>query len=311
MPSISSQIFLSALGKNRSFFGRIGKKIMDIDPPAKRVENTPVLGTRGHYFEVDEVPSMLITPQQSLSDEVVLLHCHGGAYVSGNLLQSRVVASHVAAAASLKTYTFTYRLSPQYPYPAQLEDALKVYQYLLDQGYDPKNIGVVGESAGGNLALALAQYLKGQNQSLPGCLVLLSPWTDLSLQGDSYTNLAEEDQDVTLNLEEITVAAKQFVGEDPTLLGDPMVSPIHGNFTGFPPTQIQVGTRELLLSDAETLTQVMERDKVDVTLLRWEGMPHVFQIYGFPESRLSMRAVGAFIKNHLLPVKEVKDTIDR
>lgn len=307
MPSISSQLFLSALGKNRSFFGRVSKRIMDVNPSAQRVAHMPMLGTKGSYFEVDGVPAMVIAPQQTLGEDVVLLHCHGGAYVSGNLLQSRVVASHVASAACLQTYTFTYRLSPAYPYPAQLEDALKVYHYLLDQGYKPQNIGVVGESAGGNLALALSLYLKQQGQPLPGCLVLLSPWTDLSLQGDSYTKLAEEDQDVTLDLEDIVVAANQFVGEDPSLLVDPLVSPIHGDFTGFPPTQIQVGTRELLLSDGEALAKVMERDQVDVTLLRWEGMPHVFQIYGFPESRLSMKTVGRFIKRHLVPMVQTDE----
>lgn len=305
MPSISSQLFLSALGKNRSFFGRIGKKIMDVNPSGQRVADLPILGTKGKYLEIQQVPSMVITPQHILSDEAVLLHCHGGAYVSGNLLQSRVVASHAASAASITTYTFTYRLSPEYPYPAQLEDTLKVYRYLLKQGYSPHNIGLIGESAGGNLALALSLHLKKHKQPLPGCLVLLSPWTDLSLQGESYSELAEED--VTLDLDEITIAASQFVGDDSDLFSDPMISPIHANFKGFPPTQIQVGTRELLLSDGETLAQVMERDQVDVTLLRWKGMPHVFQVFGFPESRASMRGVGAFIKKHLMGITQSDD----
>ncbi|NLB90406.1 MAG: alpha/beta hydrolase [Clostridiales bacterium] len=173
MPSIKSQVYLSALENNRSFFGRIGKSIMDMNPSGHRVANMPILGTRGKYLSIGDLPAIFVSPQQIKSEKHVLLHCHGGAYVSGNLLQSRVVASHAAASTGLHTLTFAYRLAPEHTFPAQLEDALFAYHYLLDQGYQPNHIGLIGESAGGNLALALTLYLKKEGLPLPGCLVLL------------------------------------------------------------------------------------------------------------------------------------------
>ena len=133
---------------------------------------------------------------------------------------------------------------------------------------------------------------------MPACIALLSPWGDVELTGDSYRDLA--DVDPTLDLATIREAAMGFVGGDVSLMKDPLVSPIHADFHGFPPVQIHAGTKELLLSDAETLAAAMRRDGVPVTLMCWEGMCHVFQIFGFPESRLSMKAIGQFLNEHLL-----------
>ena len=225
------------------------------------------------------------------------MHMHGGAYVSGGLLQARVLASHIAASCCMNVITFSYRLAPEFPYPAQLDDAYSIYQYLLGQGYTPERIALTGESAGGNLALALALRLKQEKMPLPACIALLSPWGDVALTGDSYTALA--DVDPTLDYHTIREAALAFTGGDTALMSDPNVSPIHADFHGFPPVQIHAGTKELLLSDAETLAAAMKRDGVAATLLCWEGMCHVFQIFGFPESRLSMKTIGKFISEHL------------
>ncbi len=298
MPSKQSQRFFATLEKRSPLVGKIGDRVMNINPSGKRVADLPILGTKGHYFTLNNIPSLRILPQQLISKEVVLLHCHGGAYVSGNLLQARAVASYVSSVSNLKTYTFAYRLAPQYPFPAQLEDALILYHHLLNKGYAPENIGLVGESAGGNLALAITLHLKSLGLPLPGALVLLSPWTDLTLSGESYTAL--QSQDVTLNFDFIKESAYQFTAQDENLFTNPIVSPIFADFTGFPPTQIHVGTRELLLSDGEELLKVMKRDEVNVCLLRWKGMPHVFQVYGFPESRSSMRSIGDFLKDILV-----------
>lgn len=119
----------------------------------------------------------------------------------------------------------------------------------------------------------------------------------MELNGDSYRDLAGVDP--TLDLDTIREAALGFVGGDRSLMKDPLVSPIHAEFHGFPPVQIHVGTKELLLSDAEILAAAMRRDNVPVTLMCWEGMCHVFQVFGFPESRLSMKEIGRFITEHL------------
>lgn len=297
MPTRKSQWMLNAIRSNHALVQLLSNRMMDADAPAERVASLPMLGTRGRLVTAGNVPAILVSPGCLSDPRTIALHMHGGAYVSGGLLQARVLASQIAAASCLNVMTFAYRLAPDYVYPAQLEDALCVYEYLLSQGYAPENIALTGESAGGNLALALALKLKKDGRPLPACLALMSPWGDVELTGASYRDLQGEDP--TLDIRMIREAAFAFTGGDGALLRDPMVSPIHADFTGFPPVQIHVGTKELLLSDAQALTDAMQRDNAPVTLLRWEGMCHVFQVFGFPESRSSMKTIGEFLQLHL------------
>jgi acetyl esterase/lipase len=297
MPTKRSQFILGAIRNNRALFDRLSDRMMHMDAPADRVAGLPMLGTIGKLQNVGDIPAIMVSPGCLMDDRTIVLHMHGGAYVSGGLLQARVLASHIAAASCLNVMTFAYRLAPDYPYPAQLNDVMAVYNYLLSQGFAPHNIAFTGESAGGNLALALSLKLKMEGRPLPACIALLSPWGDVEMTGDSYRDLAGVDP--TLDLATIRDAALSFVGGDRSLMKDPLVSPIHADFYGFPPVQIHVGTKELLLSDAETLADVLLRDQVQVTLMRWEGMCHVFQIFGFPESRMSMKTIGQFLRNHL------------
>lgn len=294
MPSRTSQFVLKALKTNREFFGSISDRMMGVNPSGQRVARLPMLGTTGEYISVDHVSAILVSPHTVVDDTKVVLHCHGGAYTSGNLLQARVLASHIAAASSLKVMTFAYRLTPEHIYPAQLDDGMLVYNHLLDMGYAPENIALTGESAGGNLALAITLRLREEGRPLPASLALLSPWTDLLQSGESYATL--RDEDATLDYDGIVEAAHNYVGGDLNRLKEPIISPMFADFTGFPPTHIHVGTKELLLSDADALGAAMQRDGVPVTLVRWEGMPHVFQIFGFQESRVSMKAIGAFLR---------------
>ena len=299
MPTRISQWVINAIRSNRTLFDRLSDRMMHMDAPAVRVAGVPMLGTVGKPMNVGGVPAIMVSPGCLMDDRNIVLHMHGGAYVSGGLLQARVLASHIAAASCLNVFTFAYRLAPEYPYPAQLEDAFAVYTHLLDQGYAPENIAFTGESAGGNLALALALKLKREGRPMPACIALMSPWGDVGLTGESYLEL--KGVDPTLNMATIREAAMAFVGGDVSLIKDPMVSPIHADFQGFPPVQIHVGTKELLLSDAEALAAAMRRDDVSVTLMCWEGMCHVFQVFGWPESRMSMKAIGQFLGAHLHP----------
>lgn len=304
MPTKRSQFILGAIRSNRALFSMLSNRMMHMDAPADRVAGMPMLGTSGKLQNVGEIPAIVVSPGCLMDETTIILHMHGGAYVSGGLLQARVLASHIAAATCLNVMTFAYRLAPDYPYPAQMEDALAMYNHLISQGYRPEKIAFTGESAGGNLALALALKLKAEGRPMPACIALLSPWGDVELNGDSYRDLAGVDP--TLDLDTIREAALGFVGGDRSLMKDPLVSPIHAEFHGFPPVQIHVGTKELLLSDAEILAAAMRRDNVPVTLMCWEGMCHVFQVFGFPESRLSMKEIGRFINEHL-PVYEPEE----
>lgn len=298
MPSKKSQRTLDILRANRRIFQTVSHQVLDgIELTDKAVAELNVFGTKGRLLTGLSMPALLVYPRRVVNQNAILLHLHGGAYVSGNLLQSRMVISPIAAAAKLKGVTFEYRLAPGAVYPAQLEDALEVYRRLLAEGARPDRIGLVGESAGGNLALALTLKLRALGEPLPGALCLLSPWTDLAQTGESYHTLREVD--ATLDADDLFASALSFVGGDREKFTDSMISPIYADFTGFPPTQIHVGESELLFSDSKTLADAMRRDGVNVSLLRWVGMPHVFQVYGFDESRASIKAMGSFLRSAL------------
>lgn len=297
MPSKRSQDVLELIRAHKKMASDIGNGwLMKVDAPAETVARLRVSGTTGAVAAGLDMPAVIVTPDSVERPDAAILHMHGGAYVSGGLLQCRKLISPICAAASLPALTFSYRLAPQYPYPAQLEDALRAYRYLRDEGFSPRKIAFVGESAGGNLALTLALSLREAGEEMPGAIALLSPWVDLAQTGESYTALA--DMDATLDREELMKSAIDFAGS-PERLKDVDISPVYAGFTGFPPVLIHCGTREILLSDSEMLERALLRDGVEAQLVRWEGMCHVFQAFGFEESKAANRQIGQFLKKHL------------
>ena len=190
----------------------------------------------------------------------------------------------------MKVLSFDYRLAPEHPYPCALEDALEVWEYIRQEGWAPDHVIIAGDSAGGNLALALGLCLKDKEE-LPEAFVLFSPWTDLTLQGSSHKERAELDP--ILNAEYMENAVNDYAG-----LGNvknPLVSPLFGDFTGFPPVCIQVGDQEILLSDSEELMNRLEAYQVPVKFEKYEGMWHVFQMSPFKTAIEAMDSVGEFI----------------
>ena len=293
MPTKKSQGMLGLMRSHKKMISGVGSRwIMSIDPPADIVARLRMNGTRAVSVKDFPLPALMITPGSVKKTDGVILHLHGGAYVSGGILQCRAIISPICAAAGLRAFTFCYHLAPQYAYPTQLKEAYDAYQYLLHQGYAPEKIVFAGESAGGNLALALALKLRDEGKTLPGAIALLSPWVDLEQTGESYTALRETD--ATLNGEELLAHAISFAGSE-SMLGDPRISPVKADFHGFPPVLIHCGTREILLSDSEKLEKAMLRDGVAAKLIRWEGMCHVFQAFGFEESKAANRQLGSFL----------------
>ncbi len=297
MPSKRSQETMDLLRAHKKIAAGIGGSLlMKVDVPAEAAARMRMQGTSGAVVEGLQMPALMITPGAVEIPDAVILHMHGGAYVSGGLLQSRRLISPITAAAGVRALTFSYRLAPRFPYPAQLEDALRAYRYLRGAGFSPRKIAFVGESAGGNLALALALKLRDAGEEMPGAIALLSPWADLAQTGESYTALA--DVDATLDGESLLESAAAFAG-GPDRLRDPDISPVYASFTGFPPVLIHCGTEEILLSDAEMLERALLRDGVEARLVRWAGMCHVFQAFGFEESKAANRQIGQFIKSRL------------
>ena len=297
MPTRRSQEMLGLIRAHKKLASRFSQTVlMRAEPPVERVAGMRVSGTTARSVKGLHLPALLVTPEKVEVHGAAILHLHGGAYVSGGILQCRSLISPICAAAGVRALTFCYRLAPQYPYPAQLEDAYRAYRYLRDQGFAAEKIAFVGESAGGNLALALALRLRDEGEKLPCAIALLSPWVDLAQRGDSYKTL--QGVDATLDGEELLQCAIRFSGGEDKLQ-DPRISPVYADFTGFPPVQIHCGTNEILLSDSEQLELALLRRGVKAQLLRWVGMCHVFQAFGFEESRASNRQIGMFLKKHL------------
>ncbi len=223
---------------------------------------------------------------------LVVLYFFGGGHTVGSPEEDIVVAAPIAAGLGARVIAPRYPLAPEHPYPAAVDSAIRVYVALLDQ-HEPEHVLVVGESAGGNLALAMLQRARTEGLRMPARVALLSPWSDLTFSGDSHV----ADRDPTLMMEggELNRAAGLYFGDaDPA---DPLISPIFASFQGFPPTLITTGTRDLLLSDCVRVAAAMRADGVDVDLRIWEGMWHVFEFYrDLPEARASMDQVVAFLR---------------
>lgn len=237
------------------------------------------------------VPADRLTPPGAATDRV-LLYLHGGAYVAYSPRSHRELAARTARAAGCVAVVPDYRLAPEHPYPAAVEDAVAVYEALLQQG---ATVAVAGDSAGGGLALALLQRLRTADRPLPRAVALLSPWTDLALNDPSVSELATED--VLLDVERLRRSGAAYAGVHRAQ--DPELSPVHADLTSFPPLHVEVGTAEVLLSDSTRLAARAEAAGVDVVLHVAEGLPHVFQVFATtPEAQESTDRVGAFLRRH-------------
>lgn len=186
---------------------------------------------------------------QGAYEKYVILYCHGGGYSTGSRLYARTLTTKLAETTSMDVLAFDYRLAPEHPYPAACEDAMKAWDYLMLLGYGARDVIVAGDSAGGNLALSLVLKLKEEQRLLPRGLVLLSPWTDLTASGKTHTTRALVDP--VLDADYLRKMTENYAaGRE---LTDPLISPLFGDFEGFPPTYIQVGDNEMLLSDSTML----------------------------------------------------------
>ena len=221
----------------------------------------------------------------------VILHCHGGGYSTGSSLYARTLTSKLAESTSMDVLCFDYRLAPEHPYPAATEDAMKVWDYLMLLGYGARDIILTGDSAGGNLALSLVLKLKEQGRLLPRGIVLMSPWTDLTSSGKSFETKAEVDPVLDRDYIDRMVAAYA-----PDMdLKQPLISPLFGDFEGFPPVYIQVGENEILLSDSLRLHQALVDANVSVKMDTYKGMWHVFQMSPVKAAREAMDKNAEFI----------------
>ena len=221
----------------------------------------------------------------------VILYTHGGSYVSGSPETHETVICRLAERCRVEVFAYDYRLAPEHPYPAALQDAQAAFDYLLSLGYAEGDILACGDSAGGGLTLALALSLRDRGRPLPAALVLLSPWTDLTESLDSH--FQNEELDPLISSEELREAALLYAGGEE--LTHPYLSPLNGDFHGFPPVLIQVGTDEVLLDDSRELAIRMDAQGVDVYIDIYEGMWHVWHMYDVPEANMAVDKIHWFV----------------
>lgn len=242
-------------------------------------------------IEIEGIDAEWISVNRPHMKKYIILYCHGGGYSTGSAKYARTITSKLAACTSMDVLAFDYRLAPEHPYPAALQDAMKMWNYLMLLGYGARDIIVAGDSAGGNLALALVLKLKEEQRLLPRGMVLLSPWTDLTCSGLSFQQKAEEDP--ILSQEYLYQIRDNYVkGQDFT---NPYISPLFGDLQELPPTYIQVGENEILYSDATRLHQRLVEANVSAHIDTFEGMWHVFQMVPFKAAYEAMDKCAEFI----------------
>ena len=227
------------------------------------------------------------------AQERVLLYLLGGGYLLGSSLGYRALFSSLARAAGARGLALDYRLAPENPYPAAVDDAVAGYRALLDQGFSPGSIAIAGDSAGGGLTLATLMSARKAGLPMPAAAVAISPWADLACTGASYSTKAA--QDPTLNREGLVAMAGVYLNG--ASAKSPLASPVYGDMSGLPPLLIQVGSAEVLLDDAVTLAQRAAEADVAVQLEVWPKMPHVWHAFAFQlsEGRDAIAAAGAFL----------------
>lgn len=246
--------------------------------------------------DADGVPGEWIAAPGA-DPETVVYYLHGGGYTIGSINSHRSLISRISRSARARAFAIDYRLAPEHPFPAGLEDALTAYRWLLKQGVDPARTIIAGDSAGGGLSLATLLSLREAGDPLPAAAVLISPWTDMTHSGDSIKTRAELDPMIKPD-ESGAVSGAYLNGHDPN---DPLVSPVFADLSGLPPMLIQVGDHEVLLDDSTRLEKKAKADGVDATLEIWDEMIHVWHFFAsmLPEGQQAIDRIGEYIRQRV------------
>ncbi|MFQ5699856.1 MAG: alpha/beta hydrolase [Myxococcota bacterium] len=280
---------------------------------SQRPEGTPTLEETRERFE--QMASLFPVPEDVTREAVdaggvpaewlaapgaspsrVILYLHGGGYVIGSIATHRSLLSRLSRASGARGLSVGYRLAPEHPFPAAVEDATTAYRWLLASGVSPGSVVVAGDSAGGGLTLATLLALRDAGDRLPAAAVCMSPWTDLEGTGASAQPGGADDP--LLDLEGLREMGRHYAGSD---LTHPLAAPLHADYAGLPPILIQVGTREILLDDSRRVAERARKAGVDLTLDVWDGLIHVWQMFGamgVPESDQAIEKIGEFVRKH-------------
>ena len=250
------------------------------------------------YDEVDAggVPAMWVTPEGAPSDKAIM-YLHGGGYVIGTMHSHAKMVGHIAKAAGVRALNVDYRLAPEYPHPAAVEDAVTAYRWLLDQGISNDRIVISGDSAGGGLTVATLLAIRDQGLPRPAAGVPLSPWIDLEGTGESMTSKAH--LDLIVDSAGLKLMADMFLNGQSAR--DPLAAPLYADYVGVAPLYIQVGDEETLLDDSSRLAEQATAAGVDVRIDVFPEMQHVFQMAAgnVPEADEAIERIGAYVRERI------------
>jgi acetyl esterase/lipase len=259
--------------------------LSEVIKPAADVTCEPV--------DVDGVPGEWIAAANA-DPERTVYYLHGGGYTIGSIKSHREFVSRISRAAAARALLIEYRLAPEDPFPAAVDDALTGYRWLLASGVDPARTVIAGDSAGGGLTVATLVALRDAGEPLPAAAVCISPWLDMEGKGESLKTRADRDPWIQPDL--IALGAEMYLaGADPR---NPLANALHADLSGLPPLLIQVGDAEVLLDDSTRLAARAKAAGVDATLEVWDEMVHVFQAFAFmlPEAQRAIDRIGEFVQ---------------
>jgi len=227
----------------------------------------------------------------------VVLYLHGGGYAIGSIKTHRALAANISKAAGVRVLLIDYRLAPEHPHPAAVDDAVTAWRWLLRQGLDPSRMVISGDSAGGGLTMATLIALRDAGEALPACAVPISPWVEMEAVSESWTTRAEADPMV--HIEGLKLMADWYLnGQDPRA---PLASPLHADLSGLPPLLVQVGDAEVLLDDSTRLVEKAKAAGVDATCDVIPDGIHVMHAFAplVPEATAAIDRLAAFVRQHL------------
>lgn len=305
MTSLKSRLFNLMIRNSYLFRGRLKKETFDMNTSielfrencekgAARYAKMPP-GVEAKPTTIESIKAEWLVPAGA-HPEKMIFYVHGGGYVSGSCSDHRNFVSKFAAFTGVSNLIFEYRLAPENKFPAALDDTGKVYQSVLASGYKPENIIIAGESAGGGLTLATLLYLRDNNIPLPKAGVAISPWTDLTCQGETYKT---KNKVSPAPLNSWHVFARHYAGDKPLTL--PYISPLFGDLKGLPPLLINAGMDDELFDDGRSFAEKARTAGVDVTFRAGEKMVHCYPLLApmFPEATEAMEEIVQFVRRHL------------
>ena len=305
MTSLKSQMFNLMMRNSFLLRGKLRKETFDMNTSIEQFREDCEKGAARYA----KIPEGITVKEQSIegiksewlipagaNSEKLIMYVHGGGYVSGSCSDHRGFVSKFARFTGATNIVFEYRLAPEHPFPAAFDDSVKVYKWLLAEGYKPENIIIAGESAGGGLCLATLLALKENKIPMPVAAVAISPWTDLTCTSDSYKT---KNRFSPAPLNSWYVFSKHYCGKTPAT--NPFISPLFGDLKGLPPLFINSGVNDELYDEGEKFAAKAKEAGVEVTFRAGTGMVHCYPLLApmFPEATLAMNEIVKFVRQGL------------